>query len=465
MSLVSKGGRATFSGSRSVLSFFLFSFALIDCSTNAGSPLTVSSGAAQRLPLAAPLLSNAPSTPKGAPRETVLYHFQGSANGVDPLGNLVTDQAGALYGTTYAGGSGPSGGYGTVYKLTPSGRHYSEKVIYSFQNSPDGAHPNAGPIADATGALYGTTFYGGTGTGCISYSCGTVFKLTPTGSGYTESVIYNFHGHGDAQNPLGGLLADKSGDLYGTSYNGGQGGGGAVFKLTPSGSGYIETVLWSFGHPGDGLNPQAGLVADRTGALYGTTQLGGSGSCTGGLGCGTVFKLTPYASGYLEGVLYSFQAGSDGAQPLASVTLGKNHAIFGTTNTGGAGPSGGYGTIFALKPSGTSYTETILHTFQGGSDGLGPLANLTFNSGTGILYGTTAGGGGASACPSGCGTVFRLKTGGSGYAVLHSFSGSSDGAYPRGGMLLVKSPVRLYSTTGGLGPGSNGNGTVFKLKP
>ncbi len=252
---------------------------------------------------------------------------------------------------------------------------------------------------------------------------------------------------------------DALGNLYGTTENGGSGGGcsfgcGTVFKLDPAGN---ENVLHSFtGSPGDGGRPVAGLIMDTAGNLYGTTAEGGSGTCTGinGVpvsGCGTVLKLDPSGN---ETVLHSFTGGSDGIQPLAALILDQAGNFYGTTELGG---SFGSGTVFKLDPSGN---ETVLHTFTGGNDGAAPLfAGLIMDT-AGNLYGTTQNGGGSSNCSVGCGTVFKLDTS-TNETVLHSFTGSpGDGARPVAALIVDKT-ANLYGTT--TGGGASGLGTVFKL--
>jgi len=304
--------------------------------------------------------------------ETVLFSFCPSdfpcSNGASPLAGLIADGKGNLYGTTSSGGA-PNAEVGTVFKLTPSG---TETVLHSFPGGSDGNEPHAGLIADAKGNLYGTTFSGG-GSGCGGVGCGVVFKVTPSG---TERVIHSFCPSGfpckDGINPVAVLTADAKGNLYGTTGFGGGGkacgtefqlGCGTVFKLTPSGT---ETVLYSFcSKPGcsDGMSPVAGLIADGSGNLYGTTRIGGGSKCNPPFGCGTVFKLTP------------------------------------------------------------SGTETVLYSFTGGKDGAFPLAGLIAD-GSGNLYGTTSEGGGSKACENGCGVVFKLTGTGFRQAPGPSFSGN-----------------------------------------
>jgi uncharacterized protein YceK len=356
---------------------------------------------------------------------TTLYSFTGSPDGARPSAGLTVDAAGNFYGTTQSGGASGCGpfGCGTVFKLTPSGSGaYSETVIYRFASGSDGANPYAGLIADAPGNLYGTTLTGGGGT-CLGVSgCGTVFKLTPNGSGaYGESVLYAFPSFDstDGAVPWGGLISDATGSLYGTTGEGSfcPSTCGTVFKLTPNGNGtYGHSVLYRFAGASDGANPNAGVVSDSMGNLYGTTFYGGGGgSCVGGFtangGCGTVYKLTPNGNGtYTETVLYGFTGGSDGANPFAGLISDAMGNLYGTTQYGGGSSNciGGFGcgTVFKLTPIGSgTYAETVLYRFTGGTDGSGPLASL-FADGMGNLYGTTAQQNGPG---SGAGTVFKLS--------------------------------------------------------
>lgn len=381
--------------------------------------------------------------------ESVLFNF--NSGGAIPQAGVIADKTGALYGTTYYGGSGPSGS-GTVFKLTPSGGKYTESVLHSFVGGNDGANPQAGLIFDSTGALYGTTTGGGTGK-CFS-GCGTVFALYPTASGAHGEYVYSFQAGKDGASPLAGLI-DISGRLYGTTYGGGTGNLGTVFKLTPSGStGYTESVLYSFQGGKDGAGPWAGLI-DKKGALYGTTYYGGTGNCAGSVtGCGTVFRLTRSGNNYIESIVYSFQAGNDGAHPEAGLIFDNTGALYGTTASGGPKSDG---TVFKLTPAGNGYAESVLYSFTGGSDGGNPYAGLIDVKG--VLYGTTWKGG-----ASGRGTVFKLTPFASGYAesVLHSFTdGIGDGAYPYAGLIDKKGV--LYGTTE-VGGAFNG-GTVFELTP
>jgi uncharacterized repeat protein (TIGR03803 family) len=371
-----------------------------------------------------------------------------------------------------------------------------ETVLYSFKGGADGEFPYAGLIADAQGALYGTTegVIGGGGTlGCpIGRACGTVFKLTPPAAGqtaWTETVLYGFTGGTDGANPGARLIFDKNGALYSTTEYGGSttcpinnSGCGTVFKLTPPATGqtaWTETVLYSFqGFNGRSSRPNSGLIFDAAeGNLYGTTSKGGSP------GCGTVFKLTPPATGqtaWTETVLYNFQCGADGNDPKASLIADANGAFYSTTEYGGSGTclffgtiNSGCGTVFKLTPPATgqtAWTETVLHSFQGyPSDGAFPIAGLIADK-TGALYGATFGGGSSGGCSgNSCGTIFKLTPPAAGQTawtetVLHNFTGGSDGSEPVGG-LVADAKGALYSTTFEFYGSSGFFGTVFKLMP
>ncbi len=336
-------------------------------------------------------------TPSGA--ESVLLAFDGTsaigtnpALGVHPAGGLIMDSSGNLYGTTNSGGAH---GAGTVFKISPSG---TATVLHSFGalNSGDGQYPMAGLIMDSAGNLYGTTNGGGT-TGY-----GTVFKITPSG---TESVLWSFDGttsSADGYSPMAPLIMDSAGNLYGTTYSGGTSDGGTVFKITPSGT---ESILWSFSFngtgagTGDGYDPVAGLTMDSAGNLYGTTLQGGA------FNQGTVFKITPSGT---ESVLWSFGGPGDGSEPSAGLIMDSAGNLYGTTKYGGAysnSPNGG-GTVFEITPSGT---ESVLWSFGGtNTDGGEPLGGLIMDS-SGSLYGTTLLGGAYSANGTQSGTVFKLN--------------------------------------------------------
>lgn len=268
-----------------------------------------------------------------APADTysfsTLYTFQGAPDGANPFGDLVRDNAGNLYGTTIYGGSGPclanqNTGCGVVFKLETNG---TEKVLYNFTGGTDGANPAGRLIRDTAGNLYGTAGEGGSSAPLCQQGCGTVFKLDATGK---ETVLYRFTGGTDGLGPSGGLVRDAVGNLYGVTFNGGSYGHGVVFKLDAADR---ETALYSFTGGMDGSNPFGELVRDTAGNLYGTTTYGGDLICGGdGGGCGVVFKVD---TTHKESVLHSF-AGVDGQEPQAGLVRDAAGNLYGTTNYGGA---------------------------------------------------------------------------------------------------------------------------------
>ena len=261
--------------------------------------------------------------------ETILHKFRPIAAGAFwPMSGVALSKEGSLFGVTFHGGIYRTG---TVYEITSSG---TERVLYNFtQKGLDGTGPYGALILDKDGNLYGTTQSGGS-QNCFGVGCGTVFKLAPDG---IETVLHNFAGGTDGYSPWAGLVSDKKGNFYGTTWGGGSGcsggGCGTVFKIAPDGT---ETVLHSFSG-WDGAGPRAGVILDRDGNLYGTTTAGGSGCC------GTVFKLAPDGT---ETVLHSFNI-SDGNWPAGGLVLGKNGKLYGTTQLGGAYNRG---TVFELTP-------------------------------------------------------------------------------------------------------------------
>jgi uncharacterized repeat protein (TIGR03803 family) len=329
----------------------------------------------------------------------------------------------------------------------------SEVILYSFSGENDGGAPFAGMIFDKEGKLYGTTTQGGVG------GVGTVFELTPSSNGWDQTTLYNFTGGAGGGGPsTAGLIFDHAGDIYGTTGNGGAHGFGTVFELKPnSDKGWTEKVLYSFRGNGqdDGQNPSGGVIFDDSGNLYGTTVLGGRGSDTCPAGCGTVFKLTPSRSGWKETRLYSFKGNEDGAGVAAGVIFDKAGSLYGTTSEGGTG----YGNVFTLARVNGRWKEQVLYRFTGGSDGGTPYAGLTFDRADNI-YGTTFYGGTA-----GYGTVFKLALSKKHWreSVLHSFTAGSDGGFPYYGTLLFDKAGNLYGTT--LVGGCCADGVAFELSP
>lgn len=301
--------------------------------------------------------------------ETVLHNFTDHKDGGIPFCDLVLDDGGNIYGTTSAGGRHNQG---TVFKISGGGL---ETVLYNFTGGSDGGVPDAGVIRDSVDNFYGTTSAGGASGG------GVVFKLDSTGK---ETVLYRFTGGADGSLPAAPLIQDASGNLYGTTAEGGNSGAGVIFKLDTAGK---ETVLYSFTGGKDGAFPLAGLVRDSAGNLYGTALEGGRTNN------GTVFKL---AAGGKFAVLYGFKAAPDGAFPHGGLVRDQAGNFYGTTLEGG---KSGLGTVFMLSKTGK---ETILHNFAGTNDGEDPLSTL-FRDSAGNLYGATDSGG-----KYGWGTVFKL---------------------------------------------------------
>ncbi|MBZ5574113.1 MAG: hypothetical protein LAO09_19790 [Acidobacteriia bacterium] len=424
-------------------------------------------------------------------KETVLYSFQAGSDGSTPVGSIVIDKASNLYGATvYATPCSNSLQCGSVYQLSPpqqQGGAWTETTLYNFQghDKGDGGSPEGGLIQDVAGNLYGTTAYGGTGL-CIllgtSTGCGTVYELVrptqPAGK-WKEKVLYSFQGNQDGQFPIGDLVLDKHGNLYGATWFGGGKGTscnplypycGTIFQLSPprttsKSAAWTEKVLYSFQglDTGDGGQPNGGLLFDKAGAIYGTTFYGGSNgpNCISFDGCGIIFQLTPPANHggtWTEGILYRFQNGTDdGARPNGNLILFRR-GIYGTTLGGGEA-----GTVFKLKTNGNgSWFETVLYMFQSGYAPSNPEGGLSIDRNGKILC--TAGSGG----PDFDGTIFQLNPGPQ-WALtdLYDFQGPpTDGAFPVG-KLAFDNRGNAYGVTqlGGSGQscGFGGCGTVFQL--
>ncbi len=402
--------------------------------------------------------------------ETVLYSFQGSSDGSDPVAGLTRDAAGNLYGTTQSGGAS---GRGTVFKLDASG---NESILHSFQGGADGDGPVSGVIRDAAGNLYGTTTDGGID------SYGSVYKIDASGN---ETQLYAFN-QSDGLLPRADLIRDAGGNLYGTTAGGGAWGSGVVFKLDSAGNekvlysfapqpiyarsgptsgvirdpagnfygtvlgggpaylGYVyklaangvETTLLGFNGGHSGNSPAGGLVSDGVGNMYGTTQYGGAANA------GVVYSVG--ATGMTA--VYSFRGAPDGNMPGGGLIRDAAGNFYGVTGNGG---QQNFGAVYTVDPAGN---ESVLYSFTGGADGMYPSGNLARDA-NGNLYGTTMQGAAGSGC------VFKLDPSGQ-ETVLYSFHGGVDGSGPYAGVLRDKAG-NLYGTT--LGGGSTGNGVLFKL--
>jgi len=380
----------------------------------------------------------------GASKYKVLHAFGAGKDGGGLYSGLALDREGNLYGTT--SGGGPYG-YGTVFQLTPhpNGR-WTEAILHSFKNNdPNGDDLNGGLMVGPTGGLYGTATLGG-GPG----KYGTVFELTPGSKGWKLTVLHRFGFNKYGCCPQASMVMDNAGNLFGTA--------SAAFELSPSADGWKETLLHDFaGQHGDGSGAYAGVILDAAGNVYGTTEMGGNPRCGGG--CGTVYELQPTSGGWKEHILHDFGAIGDGAVPgVGALILDSAGNLYGTTGGGGAT---GYGTVFKLTPQPDGHwKETILHNFTGGAQGVQPAAGVVMDKASNF-YGTTTAGGDPNC---GCGVVYKFSPGSNRkwiYTVLHRFTGY-DGAGPNANLIL-DSKGNLYgtTTTGGAG----GYGVAFELTP
>jgi uncharacterized repeat protein (TIGR03803 family) len=382
----------------------------------------------------------------------VIYNFHDAPDGVSPDAALIFDSSGNLYGTTYLGGAY---GLGTVFELSPgSGGQWSESLLHSFAEGDDGGLPEDSLLVDSSGNLYGTTPLGGTGQ--CSITCGTAFEISPEGNGkWKERILLNFDGTDGAQ-PIGNLIADSTGALYGTTSLGGAYGDGAVFKLVKEKDGtWSESVLHSFNlRRGDGAAPYSGLASGPSGNLFGTTWAGGA------YNDGTIFELARGSHGeWTESVVRSFD-GDDCNSPTEGLVTDADGNLYGTCPDGG--PDGN-GTVYKLTHHHDGkWAFTALYAFPAHEDGWGPVGTLIWDP-KGSLYGVTAAGGGTG-CEGGCGTVFKLSPRASGkwaYTVLYRLNGY-DGWLPEAGLIRDKKG-NLYGTA--FYGGTYGTGVVFEVTP
>jgi len=456
-----------------------------------------------------------------AQTEIVLYNFCSQPNCIDgegPASSLTRDSAGNFYGTTALGGANMDG---TIFELSPNGSGgYNETVLYSFcsvANCADGNDPTSTVIFDGAGNLYGTACSGGANGQGVPSACGAgfngygiVFELSPkpvggcpsgsnSGSGWCETVLYSFKSTPDGASPFAGLTFDPSGNLYGTTYGGGS-GSGTVYELSPNGKGgWTESALYSFcAQPKcvDGSHPDGQLQA-ANGTFYATTESGGADAA------GTVFGLSPEphggcpsgsytGNGWCEAILHNFAGHpKDGYYPSGTPTLDSAGNLYGTTVYGGNGRcnvSKGCGAVWKMTPSGGTYTEELLHSFQSGPGLFGccfgiqapdlPFPGVVLDS-SGNLYGMTTYGGSPSYCQEkgklpdveGCGAMFELARNAKGTKytteLVWIFT-LVDGANPLTSLISVGG--NLYGTTynGGLGdfcPSLEGCGIAFEFTP
>jgi len=317
---------------------------------------------------------------------TPLYAFR-NHDGADPQLGLIFGPDGTLYGTTSLGGDT---GFGVIYNLRPPPTAcksvscpWTETVLYNFQGMNDSIDPTGALTFDQSGNLYGTAFGSDfSDKRPPSYSSGSVWELVHSGGTWTLNVLFDFTS-GNGVNPSGGVIFDQAGNLYGTTYNGGDGGTGTVFELTPSQSGWTDQTLHIFGSMGDA--PMAGLTADHAGNLYGATYV-----------TGYAFELMPSGGGWNFNTI-SELTGDIG--PSSNLTIDSQGNLYGANLESGPARQGN---IFKLSQSGGVWTYTNLYTFTGGSDGGIPVGGVTLDA-NGNIYGTAAGGG-----AYGYGTVWEL---------------------------------------------------------
>ncbi len=337
-------------------------------------------------------------------------------------------------------------GAGGVYRLSPSGSSWTLNRLYSFKAGLDGTGPGFGTLAVGPGpAIFGTTEGGG--------DFGVVYKIGPnpnctgTHCWWQESIVHDFGTGTDGWEPIGGVVFDAAGNFYGTTLVGGASGNGIVYEVSPSGTSWNETVLYNFPTSGpDAINPVAALTLDAQGNLYGTAPAGGA------YGFGAIFKLTRTGSTWKESVLYSFQGADDGQNPVGGLAIDKAGNLYGGTFLGGAN---GGGTVYELSPSGSTWNFQTLYSFSGYG---GPYNKLTFDS-AGSLYGITNSDGAYND-----GTVFKLTPSSSGWTFtnLHDFAGGTDGASPYG-QVAVDGSGNVFGTAA-IG-GTENYGVIFEITP
>ena len=397
--------------------------------------------------------------PAQAQTFSVIHNFFGGSDGASPQSGLTVDNRGNLYGTA---GSGGDGGGGTVFKMVHEGSGWIFLTLYSFDTrlTDNGIAPEAAVVIGSNGSLYGTTEIGGVdGQGCDTYGCGLVYNLRPparaTASAlgqWTETVLYAFTGSPDGAHPEAAVVFDQAGNIYGTTLQGGSSNWGTAYELLPANGGWTERALYSFTNGNDGGYLTGSLIFDLAGQLYGLANSGGV------YGNGTVFQLSQSGSSWTESTLYAFPGqGQNGENPAGGLILDGSGNLYGGTSYGGSNYGG---TAFELIPEpGGSWTYRLLYSFiHNGTTTPGPLCSLTMDA-AGNLYGTTFGDG-----AYGFGSVFKLTPTGEGwiYTDLHDFTGGNDGRYPAGSVVFDQAGNFYGTTTGG---GAYGYGVVWEITP
>jgi uncharacterized repeat protein (TIGR03803 family) len=347
-----------------------------------------------------------PAVSGGAWTLSTLYNFVPyGPGGYVPISDLVKDQAGAFYGTTYSGGDSVCN-CGVVYKLVPpavKGGAWTQSQLYAFKGGADGRLPAPATLALTTkGTLYGVTLRGGT------WDSGSLYQLTTkNGKAYTESVLYSFGDLADASTPSGAILLDAAGSLYGVTSFGGAFGQGALYKYVPAVNGQLATysILYSFGgSTTTGSYPNGNLIFDASGDIYGVTNGGGDAD-----GDGVAYMLAPGSPAWTESILYAFNA-TNGINPIGGLTWNhKTNQLYGTASSGNQHPAGD-GSVIVLSPptkKGGPWTEQTLFQFTYRVNGGYPTGPITLDSKTGNIYGT-AQNGGIEGCDLFCGTIWTI---------------------------------------------------------
>jgi len=381
---------------------------------------------------------NAFAAPAFAQSFTVIHDFTGGADGAVPGYTLLNNGKHGFIGAANQGGAG----YGTVFQLVQKSGAWKMKPLYDFTG--EEGQPGWGVIHGSGGSLFVNATY----NGVMGGPCGSALELDPpkapgNGAKLVSTLLHTYTKSEDGC-PTGNLLRDPNGNLFGVTQDGGTNGWGSVFELSPSGSGWMQTILYSFRGADDGGAPYSELVMDKAGNLYGTAS-------ASNVNYGTAFELSPSNGSWTYTVLHAFTGGQDGGQPVAALTL-DHGKLYGATTSFGA--SGG-GTIFELKPSNGAWKFKVLYSLAGTD---GPVAALTTDT-TGTLYGTNFMDG-----ADGYGSVFSLTPSGGKwlYKDLHDFTGGADGGYPGGGVVL-DAAGNLYGTAV-LG-GANSLGVVYEVTP
>jgi uncharacterized repeat protein (TIGR03803 family) len=382
----------------------------------------------------------------------MLYSFQGEDeinddddDGSNGATGLIFDAMGNAYGTTVTGGLDNCG---TVFQLKrlPHGQ-WQEVVLYSFTCFNDGKNPHGGVTFDKAGNLVGTTVAGGSGPICTGDGCGVVFEVTPSG----EKVLYNFTGGNDGFGPGAPLTVDPAGNIFGETPDGGQYTSGTVFEMKlKNGNWQFNTIHAFTGGNGGSIGSLGPLLLDATGKLYGVTELGGRHSA------GIAFRLAKGHNGAWNfSTLWTFKGQPDAGYPYGGLIPDATGNLYGTTYYGGAN---GVGSVYELSPGQSGWTERVLYSFKGGTDGSLPTTTLFFDKANNLM-GTTSTGGRPS-CD--CGTIFKLKANTWAESIVHYFGVLPDGSYPYYNLVPGPGGGLYGATTYG---GIDGFGAIFELAP